>query len=101
MPGHSPESVGGPMTEQPKQPQQVSPAKYMETQINLVNQNLAQAIPNTAKADPKLMVAAAAVQAQVAVACALAEVAGAIREGNAPGQSIRYGLADLTKAVEL
>lgn len=74
-----------------------TPREYAAAQIKISETNLGSLNISS----PENVLAAAQVQATTAVAAALLDIAEAVRQCSTPGQSIRYGLTDLTAAVGL
>lgn len=76
----------------------MNPSEYLTNLVNdsSTNLNRAAELPGSER---EMCIKAAEVQASMAIAIALVDLAAAVREGNSPGLSIRYGLEPLVQAV--
>jgi hypothetical protein len=90
-------------TPQPEQPISLSLGEYISNQLNMASNNITTADRlSGGRLTPSQLLKAAQVQAQLAQATAIADLANAVRETATPslGQSIHFGLSDVVKAVE-
>jgi hypothetical protein len=83
--------------------QPMEPHEFFADAVNSARKNIAETVrllENGGGANPTMLLKIAEIQASLAQGVGLAMVAQAIHAGNAPGASIRYGMADIAEAIK-